>query len=607
MMLPTILVVGIGLGAQAVNAALIPSSHLNTVRSLIDPQISLSYKETRLCETTPGVKSYAGYVNIPANATSGRPYNIHTFFWFFESRKDPVNAPLSLWLQGGPGAPSIPAALGENGPCRITRDSKDTVLNPWSWNNEVNMLYIDQPVQTGFSYDRLVQGIVDETNLPYLVTPVDQFETLPELNFTTLLGTFPSQDVNMTANTTVTAARAAWEFMQIWMREFPVYKPKSNKFSIWSQSYGGHYGPTFADFFSSQTNKVSGSIPLELDTVGIVNGCIDILTQMPFYPVMALNNTYGVQSINEAEYNAALASFPQCKELVDRCRALADEKDPYGMGAVEEVNQACSGATEFCFDNMWLGVQDRGRNVFDITKMVPGSFPPKYAAGFLNAEEVQLELGVPLNFSGLSTAVNTAFTQTGDFVLGRNLAVLGELLDRGVKVALMYGDRDYQCNWYGGEAVSLAINSTKFSPNFHKASYSPIQTNSSYTGGYVRQAGNLSFSRVLDAGHEAPWYQPETAYRIFQRVMSNKDVSTGTRPTASRNGKCYATTGQASVANIRNNLPAQEESECYLWDIFETCTEEQGEMLGNGTAITRDFVMVGYTKSDGTDHYYRSG
>lgn len=35
---------------------------------------------------------------------------------------------------------------------------------------------------------------------------------------------------------------------------------------------------------------------------------------------------------------------------------------------------------------------------------------------------------------------------TGDFVLGKNLAALGELLDQGVKVALVHGDRDYQCN-----------------------------------------------------------------------------------------------------------------------------------------------------------------
>lgn len=35
---------------------------------------------------------------------------------------------------------------------------------------------------------------------------------------------------------------------------------------------------------------------------------------------------------------------------------------------------------------------------------------------------------------------------TGDFVLGKELDTLGILLDQGVKVALMYGDRDYQCN-----------------------------------------------------------------------------------------------------------------------------------------------------------------
>jgi len=39
-----------------------------------------------------------------------------------------------------------------------------------------------------------------------------------------------------------------------------------------------------------------------------------------------------------------------------------------------------------------------------------------------------------------------AFTLAGDFIKGHNLAILGQMLNRGVKVALMYGDRDYQCN-----------------------------------------------------------------------------------------------------------------------------------------------------------------
>jgi carboxypeptidase C (cathepsin A) len=50
-----------------------------------------------ICETTDGVKSISGYVRIPANTLDdkgGQNYTINTFFWFFESRKDPANAPL---------------------------------------------------------------------------------------------------------------------------------------------------------------------------------------------------------------------------------------------------------------------------------------------------------------------------------------------------------------------------------------------------------------------------------------------------------------------------------------------------------------------------------
>lgn len=56
-----------------------------------------------LCETTDGVRSYSGYVHLPAGALAdlgvqNQTYEINTFFWFFESRKDPANAPLSIWM-----------------------------------------------------------------------------------------------------------------------------------------------------------------------------------------------------------------------------------------------------------------------------------------------------------------------------------------------------------------------------------------------------------------------------------------------------------------------------------------------------------------------------
>jgi carboxypeptidase C (cathepsin A) len=73
------------------------------VQSVTSPNnVSITYKEPGkegICETTPGVNSYAGFVNIAPD--------VHSFFWFFESRRDPANDPVTLWLNGGPGSDSL--------------------------------------------------------------------------------------------------------------------------------------------------------------------------------------------------------------------------------------------------------------------------------------------------------------------------------------------------------------------------------------------------------------------------------------------------------------------------------------------------------------------
>ena len=64
--------------------------------------VQIRYKEPGkegICETTPGVGSYAGYVDLSPTS--------HTFFWFFEARHNPESAPITLWLNGGPGSDSL--------------------------------------------------------------------------------------------------------------------------------------------------------------------------------------------------------------------------------------------------------------------------------------------------------------------------------------------------------------------------------------------------------------------------------------------------------------------------------------------------------------------
>jgi len=62
--------------------------------------------------------------------------------------------------------------------------------------------------------------------------------------------------------------------------------------------------------------------------------------------------------------------------------------------------------------------------------------------GFLNQQWVQRALGVPVNHTSYSTAVSQDFHSTGDYARGTSLQSLAYLLDSGVKVAGMYGDRD---------------------------------------------------------------------------------------------------------------------------------------------------------------------
>ncbi len=189
--------------------------------------------------------------------------------------------------------------LEENGPCFVGPDSKSTYLNPWSWNNEVNMLYLDQPNQVGFSYDILTNGTFDASfeREGYETTPADFSDGVPPTNLTSYVGTFSSQIDSNTANSTQQAAHALWHFAQTWFFEFPHYKPADNRISLWAESYGGHYGPGFFRFFQQQNDKIrdgdseeQGAQYLHLDTLGIVNGLIDMAIQGEAYIEFPYNN-----------------------------------------------------------------------------------------------------------------------------------------------------------------------------------------------------------------------------------------------------------------------------------------------------------------------------
>lgn len=139
----------------------------------------------------------------------------------------------------------------------------------------------------------------------------------------------------------------------------------------------------------------------------------------------------------------------------------------------------------------------------------------------------------------------------------------------------------------GAERLSLAMNYPS-ATQFRQSGYADIHTNATYKGGVVRQHGNVSFSRVFEAGHAVAAYQPQTVYEIFQRSMFGKDVATG----RSVSGE-YSTKGPASSWEIKNEVPEKSlENQCYTYVAGDTCTEEQLGALADGSAVVEGFVVV---------------
>ncbi|KAF2718265.1 hypothetical protein K431DRAFT_297034 [Polychaeton citri CBS 116435] len=132
--------------------------------------------------------------------------------------------------------------------------------------------------------------------------------------------------------------------------------------------------------------------------------------------------------------------------------------------------------------------------------------------------KVQAALRVAANLTDNAANIAKAFTLTGDNLSGDYLAVLGTTLQDGVRVSLLYGDRDYAWNSFdrqnanitnprlGGEALSLAVprnHSSLFRGSGYESADFPIEASDGTRTprAYVKQHSNLSFVRVLDSSH----------------------------------------------------------------------------------------------------------
>jgi hypothetical protein len=222
------------------------------------------------------------------------------------------------------------------------------------------------------------------------------------------------------------------------------------------------------------------------------------------------------------------------------------------------------------------------RNPFDIaqTSAVPCPFYlPVHQ--YLNTEASIASLGVPLNFTYGSNVITALYgfadigpstplsASTGDPMRQNGLPSIEYLLSTGVKVAFVFGDRDFRCPWTGGELTALAADWT-YKDEFAAAGYEEMQgiVTPREQGGLpalVKQAGRFSFSRILDAGHSTIAYAPETVHKIFERTLNGVDIVSGMEMVADG----YTTYGPASSLGWRNELPESVPATCIVEGQFQ--------------------------------------
>lgn len=150
-------------------------------------------------------------------------------------------------LTGGPGCSSELAILFENGPWTVAPGAQSLVANPYSWNLNATVLYVDSPVGTGFSY---------------LVNPDGYVTNEKEM------------------------ADDLYTLLQNVFINFP-YLNQGQNFFVFGESYAGHYVPAISERILVGNKKRSG-VQINMQGLAIGNGMTFPKTQYAEYSSFSL-------------------------------------------------------------------------------------------------------------------------------------------------------------------------------------------------------------------------------------------------------------------------------------------------------------------------------
>ena len=226
----------------------------------------------------------------------------------------------------------------ELGPSRINQ-KLEVITNPYSWNTNASVIFLDQPVNVGYSYS------------------------------------------GSSVSNTVAAGKDVYALLTLFFKQFPQYAKQD--FHIAAESYGGHYAPVFAHEILDHKKR-----NINLKSVLIGNGLTDALNQYPAYRPMACGEGGYPAVVDESTCQSMDNALPRCLSLIETCEST-------------ESVWTCVPATIYC-NNAIIGPYQRtGQNPYDVR--VPCGDNPlcydamDYISQWLNKPEVIEAVGAEVD------------------------------------------------------------------------------------------------------------------------------------------------------------------------------------------------------------------
>ena len=408
------------------------------------------------------------------------------FFWLAETRAEKKDkAPLIIWLNGGPGCSSMVGMMYENGPWLPPQAGKDGhkysfTRNPYSWNEVGHVLYIEQPLRTGFS--KAYKGtdlIRDEHQV------ADDF----------------------------------YAFLISFYKTFPAFV--GTPLIISGESYAGKYIPNIAqEVVKRQLSDASG-VRIDLAGVAIGNGAIDPLQDLShadyayFHGLIPLGAKLAIENKMAACVGVAPVAGSE------------DAKDMLGVSADAEKDASSLGDLLDCNKTMMTHVlvaagQPNEYNTATFAGYDALMSPDGVFHSFFNDAEVQHALHVTdADKSAQAWAVcndELDLSMANDHPLSSVPAL--QFLANHTRVLLYAGENDLNCNFLGLQRVlqQHQWRGQKWE-QAERSLYRGIAPKGPEVSGeyFSIDDGRMAFLIIRNSGHLVPMDQPATAQDLIRR------------------------------------------------------------------------------------------